>query len=324
MSKRRNLWPILIFQLTLITFIMLIGAAFIFFNHDADDTILGKVLLGFGNLLLGAGTSLAAWLIVKLSWLLLRPEENISIGDIKEVVEGERSRPIFIKRADAEPHYYNSAYDCAKEIWSSGRALTSIIKQLFDPKDKKDKKKVLLNNMKKRPMSIKLLLLSPDSCYSNAANLDPKNKDDILGNLNMVYDYCQKIINVIKNNQIKISPKDKLFISAIQNTSLLEIRLTKLPLNSTLFYYHDESSNGRILAGPLYNGITGLISEAYVISESSMHRIFHNHISNFDKTWCQEESSTFLRIKHNNSHSSLELTPHLAMNKQDISFTWPL
>lgn len=284
-TNKRNLRKLYIILVVLLALIVVVG----FFLLKQDRELLA-------NIFFGIAMSLFAWIIVECCWQLIGPDTPI-IEDVRIAIAQELNHPKFKSREEVGPEYYDSAYRIAKKICCSGRALNEIIGNIFRKNNDK-----LVENMKKRPLVVQLLLVNPYSTYLE--KMDPNGQEDIKANLRKVFKYCSKIEKLDRQEN-----SDGLL--SFYRGSCLEIKLTTWPLNTTLFYYEPQNRGKRkMLLGMLYNGINGRDSEAYEMEQSTVQPfldLFDHNKRNFDTTW--QAAHQFLVIENREGRYVMKLTP---------------
>lgn len=166
------------------------------------------------------------------------------------------------------------------------------------------------------------MLLDPTTPYLEY--MKKERKKQIIANLKQVIDYCKKACILIDDNKIKNKA-----VPDYQVNCSLEIKLTRSPLNSTLFYYEPKDNDNhkrKMLVGMLYEGVDGRESEAYELEHSSVSRFgyqFDHNLKNFESLWGKAHS--FLKIhKTNKTDLSLTLTDEIrkVFYEKDIHKAW--
>lgn len=303
-DKKSKLKKLLIIQILLLVFIS-IGIA-ILFKTNLEMT---------ANIFVGIAASLLAWILVKLSWWYIEPDNSIVEDVQKTIIQVLRpGPPIFKQRDEITSQYYDHAYRFASTIYCSGRALNDLINMLF-VQSSSNESNLLVESMNKRRLVVRLLLLDPYSAYLE--EMDEDGQEVIKKNLKKVYKYCSNVKNPDSNNKDKNIGGLTHFFSG----SSLEIKLTKWPLNSTLFYWETSNKDEcKMLIGRLYNKMSGRKSEAYEM-ELPTNKLyigeFFNNLSNFEGTW--DAAYKFLKIANEGGEYSIALNPLPEMkNDQDM------
>lgn len=266
----------------------------------------------WGEILAGVAGGLSVWVCtyVVVSWI--DPSfkaHHETTTKIWNVVTGEYLSLEDDRRIAKGSEYYSQFYDSANKIKISGFAQTKFITYLTNDKERRSDQH-LLSLMKKQRINVEILLVDPNSeIIKNQDKMDEHTQGKCF--------HSGNIVNMISklNGLYREAKEGNIFL---HKKSTLSVRLSMLPLNTTLFYAGYGASktpddSDIILMGMLYNHKEGNDSQLFRLpkggnKETTQFR--QDLITHFDKTFDVSVNNQLLLLHGNGTRDFNDLEKH--------------
>ncbi len=269
-----------------------IGAMAFLFGKDVN----------WSQVLLGVTGGLIVWICTYLVTNWIDPSSGVHYKTTTEIYDVVTRQYLSLvdKRRDAkDSKFYSQFYGSARTIKISGIANQAFIEYILSKEGRTEEGSVhLLQLMAKKPISVEVLLMDPTcDIIKRMDEREPpgrkgvhfKNILKVLGGINSLYEEA-------KRGQIELASGSK-----------LDVRLSRLPFNTTLFYAeaHQPEADGRnrsstgsiLLMGMLYNHKNGDKAQLFrVPKDDGRSALYRDCIDHFDKTFelCRNEQILLL------------------------------
>lgn len=263
--------------------------------------VVGKQV-NWSQLFLGVSGGLMVWIFTYLITNWIDPSSGIhykTTTDIYDVLVRQFLTLVDKRRHARDSKFYSQFYGAARTIKLSGIANQAFIDYLISSEKRaKEGGNHLLKIMEKKPISVEVLLMDPTCDIINRMDeREPPGRKRI---------HFNNIINVLKMIAILFEEAKQGKLN-LATGSKLDVRLSRVPLNTTLFYVDDhkpeseggnaESSGSILLMGMLYNHKDGDMAQLFrVPKDDGRSALYKDCIDHFDKTFllCAEEQILLL------------------------------
>jgi hypothetical protein len=245
-------------QIIVLIIVLITGLAFFVSAGLTDEIQWAEILAGFAG-----GLSVWVCTYVVVNWI--DPSFKVhhkTTTKIYNLITGEYLSLEDDRRKAKGSEFYSNFYTLADKIKISGISLNAFTSYLIDSKER-DSNKHLLNIMKKNKVQLEVIFNHPncdvitEKDFSDEYNRTTFHKENVIRSIRNLKTLCDEF----KGNKISLHPKSKIIA-----------RLTKQPLNTTLFYagYNSNSKivgendfKDIVLMGMLYNHKEGTDSQLF-------------------------------------------------------------
>jgi hypothetical protein len=279
--------------------------------------------VNWSQVFLGVTGGLIVWIFTYSVTNWIDPSSGVHYKTTTEIYDVVTRQYLSLvdKRRDAkDSKFYSQFYGSARTIKLSGIANQAFIEYILSKERRaKEGGGHLLQLMAKKPISVEVLLMDPTcDIISKMDEREPPGRKHVhFNNVVRILGMIEALYKEATEGNLRLAAGSK-----------LDVRLSRIPLNTTLFYVDDHqdegdggnepSSGSVLLMGMLYNHKDGDKAQLFrVPRDDGRSALYRDCIDHFDKTFELCSNEQILLLQSGNG-------PHFDSARYDVlKNRWP-